>query len=103
MIKRRLIPAALSLAPYVSVGLIGFFWIQAAQALDPSRTLTRYGHDVWQREQGLPNNTVRAILQTREGYIWLATEEGLARFDGVHFKVWRKARTVLFGRDRKST
>ena len=57
-------------------------------ALDPSRLLSQFGHDIWQREQGLPNNTIRAILQTHDGYLWLATEEGLVRFDGVRFKVF---------------
>src|SRR6266851_4780509 len=57
-------------------------------ALDPSRLLSQFGHDIWQREQGLPNNTIHAILQTHDGYLWLATEEGLVRFDGVHFKIF---------------
>jgi ligand-binding sensor domain-containing protein/signal transduction histidine kinase len=57
-------------------------------ALDPSRLLSQFGHDVWQREQGLPNNTIHAILQTHDGYLWLATEEGLVRFDGVRFRVF---------------
>jgi len=42
----------------------------------------------WQGEQGLPNNTVNAITQTRDGYLWLGTDEGLARFDGVHCRVF---------------
>jgi ligand-binding sensor domain-containing protein/signal transduction histidine kinase len=39
-------------------------------------------------EQGLPQNTVRALLQTRDGYLWIGTLAGLARFDGVRFKVF---------------
>jgi len=42
----------------------------------------------WQHEQGLPNNTVNAITQTHDGYLWLATDEGLARFDGEHCRVY---------------
>ena len=38
----------------------------------------------WQGQQGLPNNTVTAVTQSRDGYLWLGTDEGLARFDGVH-------------------
>jgi ligand-binding sensor domain-containing protein/signal transduction histidine kinase len=57
-------------------------------ALDPSRLVSQFGHDIWQREQGLPNNTIHAILQTHDGYLWLAGEEGLIRFDGVRFKVF---------------
>ncbi|MEI8288707.1 MAG: two-component regulator propeller domain-containing protein [Verrucomicrobiota bacterium] len=42
----------------------------------------------WQNQQGLPNNTVRAITQTRDGYLWLGTDAGLARFDGVRCRVF---------------
>lgn len=42
----------------------------------------------WQAEQGLPQNTVNAIVQTRDGYLWLGTQNGLVRFDGVGFKVF---------------
>jgi ligand-binding sensor domain-containing protein len=40
----------------------------------------------WRVEDGLPQNSVMAIVQTRDGYIWLGTANGLARFDGVRFK-----------------
>jgi signal transduction histidine kinase/ligand-binding sensor domain-containing protein/CheY-like chemotaxis protein len=40
---------------------------------------------VWRQPQGLPQNAVLAILQTRDGYLWLATKGGLSRFDGVRF------------------
>lgn len=40
----------------------------------------------WGTEDGLPQNTVNAMTQTRDGYLWLATQDGLARFDGVRFK-----------------
>ncbi|MGA2176435.1 MAG: two-component regulator propeller domain-containing protein [Verrucomicrobiota bacterium] len=39
----------------------------------------------WQREQGLPENSVRALAQTRDGYLWVGSDGGLARFDGVRF------------------
>jgi ligand-binding sensor domain-containing protein/signal transduction histidine kinase len=39
----------------------------------------------WQREQGLPENYVRALAQTRDGYLWVASDEGVCRFDGVNF------------------
>ena len=50
-----------------------------------------YRFDVWTAESGLPQNTVRDILQTRDGYLWVATLDGLARFDGVRFTVFNKA------------
>jgi ligand-binding sensor domain-containing protein/signal transduction histidine kinase len=39
----------------------------------------------WQREQGLPQNSVHALAQTRDGYLWIGSDEGVARFDGVRF------------------
>src|ERR1043165_1297848 len=62
-------------------------------ALDPSRELSQFGHEVWLTENGLPQNTVHAIAQTADGYIWIGTEEGLARFDGVKFTVFDKQNT----------
>jgi len=41
----------------------------------------------WDTREGLPQNTVNVILQTRDGYLWLGTRDGLARFDGVRFTV----------------
>jgi diguanylate cyclase (GGDEF)-like protein len=57
-----------------------------------SRPLTEYLHDVWQIEQGLPQNTVQAITQTPDGYLWLGTQEGLVRFDGMQFTVFDRQR-----------
>jgi ligand-binding sensor domain-containing protein len=59
-----------------------------AEALDPSRSLTQYQNDRWQTEQGLPQSTVQAITETRDGYLWVGTLDGLARFDGVRFTVF---------------
>jgi ligand-binding sensor domain-containing protein len=50
--------------------------------------------DVWQTEQGLPQNHVTSIIQTRDGYLWLGTYEGLARFDGVRFTTFHAARNT---------
>jgi hypothetical protein len=57
----------------------------AGFALDPNRTLTQYVHRIWQLPQGLPDATITSILQTHDGYLWLGTETGLVRFDGVRF------------------
>lgn len=54
-------------------------------ALNPDRALTQYLHRIWQVPQGLPQATVFAIRQTRDGYLWLGTRTGLVRFDGVRF------------------
>ena len=54
-------------------------------ALDPDKVITQYLHNVYGPEQGLPQQQVSSILQTRDGYLWLATIDGLVRFDGVKF------------------
>lgn len=65
-----------------------------AAGIDPAKAITQYHHDVWTTEQGLPQNTVTAITQTRDGYIWIGTELGLARFDGLRFQVFNKKNTA---------
>src|SRR2546425_8510307 len=47
----------------------------------------------WTAENGLPQNTIKALVQTRDGYIWAGTLNGLARFDGVRFKVFDHGNT----------
>ena len=64
-----------------------------ALAVDPRRPLAEMGHDTWTTREGLPQNTVEAMVQTRDGYLWLGTQEGLARFDGVRFTVFDRAAT----------
>ena len=65
-------------------------------ALDPSRSLNEFGHQAWLTENGLPQNTVQAIVQTQDGYLWIGTQEGLARFDGLNFTVFDKENTPAF-------
>jgi ligand-binding sensor domain-containing protein len=60
----------------------------SAAALDPARALTQYVRDAWGLKEGLPQLSVPAMAQTPDGYLWLATEEGLVRFDGVRFTVF---------------
>jgi ligand-binding sensor domain-containing protein/signal transduction histidine kinase len=47
--------------------------------------VTEFNTTLWQTEEGLPNNNVLSIAQTRDGYLWVGTREGLARFDGIRF------------------
>ena len=77
----------------LSLLVFALSFFSSAHALDPDKAITQYVHDVWQTEQGLPQNSVHAIVQTRDGYLWLATEEGLVRFDGVRFVVFDKTNT----------
>ena len=65
--------------------------IAPALALDPHKALTQYSRTTWTQMQGLPQDTIRAIAQTTDGYLWLGTDEGLARFDGYEFVMFHKA------------
>jgi signal transduction histidine kinase/ligand-binding sensor domain-containing protein len=51
----------------------------------------QYRFDHWTADGGLPQNSVYGIVQTRDGYLWLATLDGLARFDGARFTVFNKS------------
>ena len=68
-----------------------------AAGLDPARRMTDYVHDAWRMVDGLPQESVTAILQTRDGYLWLATLDGLARFDGVRFQTFNLIREAGIG------
>ncbi len=68
-------------------------WPAEALALDPAKALTQFTHSAWQMEDGLPQNSIRAIAQTTDGYMWLATQAGIVRFDGVRFTVFNTANT----------
>lgn len=56
-------------------------------------TLAQYQFDSWTTNDGMPQNSVQAILQSRDGYLWLTTFDGLVRFDGVRFTVFNRANT----------
>lgn len=47
-------------------------------------------HQTWTTRQGIPHNTINAIAQTPDGYLWLATWEGIARFNGHRFRLFER-------------
>jgi len=76
--------------------IAGLIWLAPALlALDPHKTFTQYIRTVWTQADGLPQDTIRRITQTTDGYLWLGTEEGLARFDGYDFASFTKANSPL--------
>ncbi len=76
--------------------ILALLAVSQAFALDPHKGLTQYSRTVWnQGDQGLPQDTIRAIAQTPDGYLWVGTDEGLARFDGYEFTPYRKGKTDL--------
>lgn len=73
--------------------ILGLALAASAFALDPQKAMTQYIHEAWQIQDGLPQNSVQALLQTSDGYLWLGTQEGLVRFDGARFVVFNKQNT----------
>ena len=65
----------------------------AVLALDPPRSISQATLDTWEAGQGLPQNTVQAIAQTPDGYLWIGTQEGLVRFDGTQFTLFDRRTT----------
>ncbi len=75
-------------------------WLLFALVLATYKAAAEYRFDVWTADSGLPQNSVRAIVQTRDGYLWIGTLDGLARFDGVRFTVFNRANTPTFPSNR---
>ena len=60
-----------------------------AFALDPSLDINQYAHTAWKVREGFVGSEINSIAQTPDGYIWLATQFGLFRFDGVRNVPWQ--------------
>ena len=73
------------------VGLAGVCFVVSASALDPARTVSQYKHDSWGTERDWPGGSVTAIAQTSDGYLWIGTDKGLFRFDGLKFHQFQLA------------
>jgi signal transduction histidine kinase/ligand-binding sensor domain-containing protein len=63
---------------------------------DPRQAPNYFHHQVWSTEDGLPQASVHALLQSHEGYLWIATEDGAARFDGQSFRALNHATVPEF-------
>src|SRR5215470_131445 len=80
-----------------------------AFALNPALDVSQYAHDSWKYRDGLAKGYIHSIAQTPDGYLWLSTEFGLVRFDGVRGVDWQPPagqqlpstdiRTLLVSRD----
>ena len=71
-------------------------WMLLMAVIQPERALTQYVCDIWNLEEGLPQSSVQCLTQTRDGFIWFGTQEGLLRFDGVRFDIFTRTNTALF-------
>src|SRR6266576_2909756 len=63
-----------------------------AFALNPELDVSQYAHTSWKIRDGFPKGQVSSIAQTPDGYLWLGTEFGLLRFDGVRNVAWQPPR-----------
>ena len=75
---------------FAAILALGIASARDAAALDPGKDISQYVEQSWGAggAEGLPQNWVDAIAQTKDGYIWLGTQEGLVRFDGARFTVF---------------
>src|SRR5262245_31626979 len=64
-------------------------WCQPAFALNPALDVSQYGHTAWKIGEGFSQGLLAGIAQTPDGYLWLGTEFGLLRFDGVRTVPWQ--------------
>ena len=62
--------------------------VSSVWAVDPSRHISQYAHTAWRVQDGVFGGAANAITQTVDGYLWIGTEAGLLRFDGVRFVPW---------------
>src|SRR5580700_10703639 len=73
------------------------FLAGTAYAIDPDRAMSQYVRERWGTEQGFPRGPVYAIGQSNDGYLWIGTQAGLVRFDGLNFRLIRDVPGLLHG------
>jgi ligand-binding sensor domain-containing protein/two-component sensor histidine kinase len=74
-------------------GSTAALWLGFALAVPSRASDNRFIVDHLKAKEGLPQSAVIAMTQTRDGYLWLGTQQGLARFDGIHFKTFNDGNT----------
>jgi ligand-binding sensor domain-containing protein/signal transduction histidine kinase len=67
----------------------------SAKALDSKKAISQYISETWSAEQGFPGGPVYAFAQTPDGYLWIGTEKGLMRFDGLNFHLMQRSDSTL--------
>lgn len=74
-----------------TIALLALFVISSAGwifGLDPTSQISQYGHRIWRVQDGYFGGMPTAVAQTSDGYIWVGTDAGLFKFDGVRFAPW---------------
>ncbi len=82
------------------LALMLFFGISAEIAVSQLQPRTNEMVDQWLVESGLPQHTVNDIVKTTDGFLWIGTEGGLARFDGFKFKTFDRSNTPVLTTNR---
>ncbi len=77
----------IALWPFLCLMLL-LFSVSSVWAVDPSLHISQYAHTAWRLQDGVFNGAPNAITQTADGYLWIGTQAGLLRFDGVRFVQW---------------
>ena len=67
-------------------------FLPLAVANDGEGAISHYIRDRWGTDKGFPGGAVSAIAQTTDGYLWIGTEKGLIRFDGLNFRLFEQAK-----------
>src|SRR6267378_5345392 len=76
-----------SLSRWLATGLALICLGGEARALDPNHSLSQYLREQWTTDNNFPGGAIGTITQTPDGYLWMGTEKGLVRFDGVNFRL----------------
>ena len=72
-------------------GIVALSFAVSASAIDAGRTVSQYIYTSWGTEKGWPGGSIKAIAQTSDGYLWIGTDKGLVRFDGLNFHQFERA------------
>jgi ligand-binding sensor domain-containing protein/signal transduction histidine kinase len=83
------------LAAHSLAACLATSFVEIALAIDPNRAMSQYVRERWGREQGFPRGPVYAIAQSSDGYLWIGTQAGLVRFDGLNFRLVRDVPALL--------
>jgi signal transduction histidine kinase/DNA-binding response OmpR family regulator/ligand-binding sensor domain-containing protein len=83
----------------LSLGVLVVWLVPAALALDPVRHVKDYKLTEWLAADGLPYPAVRSLAQSGDGYLWVATRTGMARFDGLSFTIYNTTNLPMLASD----
>src|SRR6478672_8095942 len=87
--RKASVPARSSFLLFVLSATLLLPFCPRAHALNPRLDINQYAHTSWKNREGFANGVIGSIAQTADGYLWLGTDSGLYRFDGVRAVAWQ--------------